>query len=80
MKRNYSLDLMRIFLCFCVIAIHSMTYVQTDNEFVDSILLIIFAQANGLFYIISGYFNLEKEFNNAEDIKKYYRNKFIYIL
>lgn len=80
MKRNYSLDLMRIFLCFCVIAIHSMTYVQTDNEFVDSILLIIFAQANGLFYMISGYFNLEKEFNNAEDIKKYYKDKFIYIL
>lgn len=80
MKRNYSLDLMRVFLCLCVIAIHSMTYIDFGGDLANSIFMSFLAQANGVFYMISGYFNLEKEFNNSTDIKKYYKNKIIYIL
>ena len=40
----------------------------------------ILGTANGLYFILSGYFNLEKEFKNVTDIKKFYKNKIIYIL
>lgn len=80
MKRNYSLDLMRVFLCICVIAIHSMTYIDFGSDIANSLFMTFLAQANGVFYIISGYFNLEKEFKDSSDIKKFYKNKIIYIL
>lgn len=78
MKRNYSLDLMRVFLCLCVITIHSMKYINIDNELISNVFMKFIAQACGLFYMISGYFNLEKDFKNSTDIKKFYKNKIIY--
>lgn len=80
MKRNYSLDLMRIFLCICVICIHSMSYIDFNSEYANIIFMAFVAQANGVFYMLSGYFNLEKEFKDASDIKEFYKNKIIYIL
>lgn len=78
MKRNYSLDLMRVFLCLCVITIHSMKYINIDNELISNVFMNFIAQGSGLFYMISGYFNLEKDFKNSTDIKKFYKNKIIY--
>lgn len=80
MKRNYSLDLMRIFLCLCVITLHSIGYFGIENNYVSSLLIILLIQADGVFYMLSGYFNLEKDFNNSSDIKMFYKNKIIYIL
>lgn len=80
MNRNYGLDLARIFLCICVIALHSITNFNIENGTVFNIVLTFLASSNGVFYMLSGYFNLEKEFNNSTDIKNYYKNKFIYIL
>lgn len=80
MKRNYGIDLMRIFLCLCVIALHSLAYLGINNDTVSFIFMIFFLQANGAFFILSGYFNLYKDFNNSSDIKEYYKHKIIYIL
>lgn len=80
MKRSYNLDLARIFLCLCVIALHSINYLGIQNGIVFNIVLVLLAQSNGVFFILSGYFNLEKEYNNSSDIKKFYKNKLLYIV
>ena len=80
MKRNYSIDLMRVFLCLCVITVHSLNHFGINNGYVNSFVSTFLLQANGAFFMLSGYFNLEKEFNSSSDIKKYYKNKVIYIV
>lgn len=80
MKRNYGLDLMRIFLSLCVITVHSINHFGFENGYVSAIFQIFFLQANGAFFMLSGYFNLEKEFNTTSDYIKYYKSKIINIL
>lgn len=80
MKRNYNLDLMRVFLCLCVITAHSILHFGIENNYVSAILTVFLLQADGLFYMLSGYFNLEKEFKNSTDIKNYYKSKIINVL
>lgn len=80
MKRNYSIDLMRIFLCLCVIGAHSLEHFGIENYYTNAILTFFLLQANGAFFVLSGYFNLEQEFKDSTDIKKYYKHKIIYIL
>ena len=79
-ERDYSLDLLRVVLSLYVIALHSLQYFGFENEIVSAIVHILLISSNGLYYMISGYFNLEKEFRNSDDIKKFYKNKFITIL
>lgn len=80
MKRNYGLDLFRIFLCLCVVILHSLNYYGIENAYCTAIISGFLVQANGAFYLLSGYFNLEKEFNDSTDIKEYYKKKIIYVL
>lgn len=80
MKRNYNLDLMRVFLCLCVITVHSLNHFGINSGRVSTIVTIFLLQADGLFYMISGYFNLEKEFKSSTDIKNYYKNKIVTVL
>lgn len=80
MKRNYGFDLLRIILCIFVIATHSYTYFGAEGVITAGLIPVYLIQADGLFYMLSGYFNLEKEFNSITDIKKFYKNKIIYIL
>lgn len=79
-KRKYNLDFMRIILSLFVIYIHTYQYFGIENELVRTLIQEVVISCDCLFYMISGYFNLEKEFNNNNDIKKYYKDKFIYIL
>lgn len=78
--RNHNLDLMRVVLCIFVIAFHSLYHFGIENEFVYELIGMLLVSANGLFYMISGYFNLEKEFRNSEDIKEFYKKRFIDII
>lgn len=78
-ERNYSLDLMRVFLSLCVIALHSLQYFRIESPVFGALFHIFLVSCNGLFYMISGYFNLEKEFKDSSDILKFYKNKFIQI-
>ena len=79
-ERNHNLDLMRVILCIFVIALHSLHHFGIENEIVYAIILMLLISSNGLFYMISGYFNLEKEFKNSSDIKEYYKKRFIDII
>jgi len=80
MGRKYNLDLMRVFLSLCVITLHSLGYFAIENGYVSTIVTVFLIQADGLFYMLSGYFNLEKEFNSSTDIKKFYKTKIINVL
>lgn len=79
-ERNYGLDLMRVFLCICVITLHSFNWFGAQDYTISIYLPVILIAADGLFYMLSGYFNLNKEFKDSSDIKKFYKNKFIYLL
>lgn len=79
-KRNYGLDLLRILLCIFVIAVHSLNYFGIESVFVEMFIPTLLKSANGLFYMLSGYFNLDKKFNNSKDILRFYKSKFIYVL
>lgn len=78
--RNYGLDLLRVFLCLNVITLHSYTYFGDMNNLIGAYLPEFLIAADGLFYMLSGYFNLQKEFNDSSDIIKFYKNKIIYVL
>ena len=77
MKRNHGLDLLRIFLCLCVITLHSKYYFDFSNAYASNIFRTFLFQADAIFFMLSVYFNLEKEFNNKNDIVKFYKNRFI---
>lgn len=80
MKRNYGIDLLRIVLCISVIALHAFDFFGKMSYFSSITLPVLLIAANGLFFMLSGYFNLEKEFKNVSDIKKFYKSRFITIL
>lgn len=77
MKRNYGLDLLRVFLCLCVITTHSIQMYPISNSVVASVFFTFIFQADDMFFLLSGYFNLDKEFKNKSDIIKFYKRKFI---
>lgn len=77
MKRNYGLDLLRIFLCLCVITTHCKYLFPIKNGQLASIFDVFIFQADAVFFVLSGYFNLNKEFNNKKDIIKFYKSRII---
>lgn len=79
-ERNYGLDLARVVLSICVIALHSFNHFGEISFHAAVIAPVVLISADGVFYMLSGYFNLEKEFNSVSDIKKYYKNKILYVL
>lgn len=77
-KRNINCDLMRVISMIFVIAYH------TDSSFIKIpvlgiILSTILFTSNGLFYLLSGRFNLQTKFECAEDYKNYFFKKNITI-
>lgn len=77
-KRNINCDLMRVISMIFVIAIH------TDSSFIKIpilgvILSTILYTCNGIFYLLSGRFNLQTKFECVEDYIKYYSKKTITI-
>ena len=79
-ERKFNLDLLRVVLSLCVITAHSFHYFGLENDFIYTLFMIPLMSCDGLFYMISGYFNLEKNFENSTDIKKYYKSRFINVL
>lgn len=60
--------------------IHSLAYFGYMNYYIDLTLPVFLVATDGLFYMLSGYFNLEKEFRNRGDILRFYKNKIINVL
>lgn len=78
-ERNINCDLIRVICMLFVIGIH------TDRSFIKNPLLDVIVNTllftcNGMFYMLSGRFNLQKDFSHKGAYKKYYVNKVITIL
>ena len=84
-KRIFEYDLMRSMFMLMVLGIHILSRVKTfSSEFnttwyIVNICTNFFMICNPLFFMLSGKFNLNKEFNSLEDYKKYYKSKIITI-
>lgn len=76
-ERSHNLDLMRVVLSLCVITLHALNHFGIADQVVEAVVLSLMISCDGLFYMVSGYFNLEKEFKSADDIQRYYKSKFI---
>lgn len=85
-KRIFEYDLMRVIFMLMVLGIHILTKIKTfSSEFnttwtIVNIFTNFFMICNPLFFMLSGKFNLNKEFNNKTDYKKYFKNKIISII
>lgn len=78
-KRNINCDLMRVISMIFVIAIHAdRSFIKTP--FLEVVLSTILFTCNGIFYLLSGRFNLQTQFETRADYKKYYAKKTITIL
>lgn len=77
-KRLTNYDLMRVLCCIFVIMLHIENKPFSFNVRVAYTTVFFFA--NGIFYMLSGKFNLERTYNTRVDVINYYRKKFISIL
>ncbi len=84
-KRIFEYDLMRVIFMLMVLGIHVLTKITNFSEEYNTVWTIVniltnfFMICNPLFFMLSGKFNLNKEFSSKEDYKKYYKSKVINI-
>ena len=79
-ERNIKLDLIRVFSMFFVIMVHTLVRLFYSNNIFKITMESILFTCNGMFFMLSGYFNLDKNFTSKEDYRKYYKNKLIKII
>lgn len=79
-NRDISCDFIRVLALILVIMNHTRNKPWAENIYVDSIIQTIIATCNGLFFMLSGKFNLKKEFNTKQGYASYYKKRFIDIL
>lgn len=77
--RDANLELIRIIAMIFVMCIHTVRKPFELGTVQDGILSAIIYLCNGWFYMLSGQLNLNKRFENAIDIKKFYISRFITI-
>ena len=79
-QRSFNYDVMRILMSIFVIAVHTPLPGKLSNSFVVWYALsCLYMQCNGVFFMISGRFNLMKAFQSKEDYIRYYKSKFVTI-
>lgn len=80
-ERLANYDFMRVMMSLFVIGAHTPFpgYIS-NSKLLDNLLFAFLAQCNGVFFMISGKFNLCKSFDCKKDYIRYYVNKFISIL
>lgn len=85
-KRIFKYDLMRVIFMLMVLATHTLNiFIVFSTPYnttwtIRRILVDIFMVCNPLFFMLSGKFNLNKEFKDSNDYKKFYYKKSISIL
>ncbi|MEE3342643.1 MAG: acyltransferase [Bacilli bacterium] len=79
-NRNIKLDLIRVISMFFVIMVHTLVKLFYSNNIFKITMESILFTCNGMFFMLSGYFNLDKKITSKEDYKKYYKNKLIKII
>jgi len=78
--RNISCDFIRVLALILVIINHTRNKPWAENIYVDSAIQTVIALCNGLFFLLSGKFNLSKEFNTKKDYASFYKKRVIDIL
>ena len=74
-NRNITLDILRIIACFLVIVCHTYTWGFNKEEynfvwFLSVAICLVSKTAVPIFFMISGYLNLKKDYTYKEIIKK----------
>ena len=80
MERNYSFDMMRVVMLLFVVLVHVSKWVTYPNEWVHNAVTVFVLQCNGLFFMASGYYNLDHKFSVPEDYIRFYRKKAVTVL
>lgn len=80
-ERSINYDFMRVLMSLFVICIHtSLPAYINDNRLLSNFISVFLFQCNGIFFMISGKFNLCKKFECKKDYANYYANRFESIL
>lgn len=80
-ERAINYDFMRVLMSLFVICLHAGVAGRiSNNRVLTNLFQIFLIQCNGVFYMMSGKFNLCKKFECKKDYINYYINKFIFII
>ena len=78
--RDVRYDVIRVVSMLFVIAVHVNPKPFNSFPWFKDVFDYIIYTCNGMFFMLSGYFNLKKEYHSKEDYKQYYQKKTISIL
>lgn len=84
--RIFQYDLMRFLFMLMVLGVHVLSVSKQFSEeynttwIITTIFTDLFIICNPLFFMLSGRFNLKKEFNTKEDYKQFYIKKIVTLL
>lgn len=78
--RDVRYDVIRTVSMLFVIAVHVNPKPFNSFPWFKDVFDDIIYTCNGMFFMLSGYFNLKKEFVTKEDYGKYYKNKLVTLL
>ena len=75
-KRLIQFDILRVMAMIFVIAIHVSVRPFVTNPYMKNMWYVLFLVCNGLFYMLSGKFNLRKKFDSNKSILEFYWKNF----
>lgn len=78
--RKSEVDLLRVIAMLFVIAIHTLTLPVQDAGVGMLALTALLFSSNGVFFMISGRFNLDRQFRSAGDILMFYYKRFLTVV
>lgn len=79
-ERELKYDFVRVIAMLFVIAVHTQRDELGSYSFFNEIVQTVFFTCNGMFYMLSGRFNLSLVFERKEDYIQYYKKRFSSIL
>ncbi len=75
-SRNANYDLMRIIMFLFVVGLHTPNCeALSGNTLIHNFIYILLFQCNAIFFMISGIFNIGREFKDSNDYLKYYTKR-----
>ena len=79
-SRNVTDDFIRIVAIVFVIVIHEWNYPWAGIPFLDALLTTVVGFCNGFFYMLSGKYNLNRNFSKPSDYALFYKKKIVDIV
>ena len=75
-KRLIQYDVIRVMAMLFVICVHVKLKPFASHRYISSGLYAVFFTCNGLFFMLSGKFNLSKKFDDVSKMKQFYIKNF----